>query len=312
MTKEYPRVSVQLVTYNHEKYIERALRGAIMQQTNFRYEIVISDDLSSDRTRDIIYHFKKRYPDLIRLCMPDRKLGMIENFLHTMKNCINTEYIALLDGDDYWIHPSKLQIQVNYLNKHRHCSMCFHNVLIHNEHKNNLYVANTHKIKKISTLADLIPFNFITTSSVMFRKNSINGLTDLMPQLPFYDWWSYIFSARNGTIGYIDTVMGAYRVHHGGAWTQAGRESIKTTIKKLKADVRFYNFINTHLDYKYDDLIERQINKRNAKIRRQLIKLFLAKKNPTIYKFYRTIKQGGLNVRNRLHKLPLCIFTRMG
>ncbi len=119
-----PKVSVLMITYNHEQYIEQAVRSVMMQETDFDYELVIGEDCSTDRTREIVLRLKEEFPDKIRLLLPEKNLGMIPNFVATYEAC-RGEYIALCEGDDYWTHPKKLQIQVDYM-KGSECRMCFH------------------------------------------------------------------------------------------------------------------------------------------------------------------------------------------
>lgn len=104
------KISVSLVTFNHQKYIEQAIESILMQKVNFDYEIILGEDFSSDTTRDIVIKYQKKYPDKIRLILPEQNLGCSGQkiFVQTLEAC-QGEYIALLDGDDYWTDPEKLQ-----------------------------------------------------------------------------------------------------------------------------------------------------------------------------------------------------------
>ena len=109
-----PLVSVHMITYNHEKYIAQAIESALMQKTNFDYEIVIGEDCSTDKTRKIVDTYAKKYPDKIKLILNEKNIGMIPNFIKTLNMC-RGKYIAMLEGDDYWTDPYKLQKQVDFL-----------------------------------------------------------------------------------------------------------------------------------------------------------------------------------------------------
>lgn len=115
--KEVPLVSVCIITYNHEKFIREAIEGVLMQQTDFSVELVIGEDCSADSTREICLEYQRKYPDVIHLLLSDHNLGMHGNFFYTLNNC-KGKYIALCEGDDYWIDPLKLQKQVNFLESH--------------------------------------------------------------------------------------------------------------------------------------------------------------------------------------------------
>lgn len=111
---EKPLVSICCISYNHEHYIKDALDGFIMQNTNFLYEIVISDDCSKEGTRKVIEEYKKKYPSLIRDVSPEKNMGSSENFIY-VQQCAKGKYIAICEGDDYWTDPLKLQKQVDIL-----------------------------------------------------------------------------------------------------------------------------------------------------------------------------------------------------
>lgn len=109
-----PLLSVLLLTCNHESLIHRALDGALMQETEFPFEIVIGVDVSTDNTRWLCEEFGRRYPDKIRLVTSDENVGLNQNYLRTFAEC-RGEYIAYLEGDDWWISKDKLQRQVEIL-----------------------------------------------------------------------------------------------------------------------------------------------------------------------------------------------------
>src|SRR5204862_6731871 len=96
-----PKVSVCMITFNHEKYIEQAVESVMMQETDFDYELVVGEDCSTDSTRDILERLMERYPERIRLNLHAENKGMLRNFEHTLKS-YRGEYIAILEGDDYW------------------------------------------------------------------------------------------------------------------------------------------------------------------------------------------------------------------
>ena len=122
-----PKLSVCLITYNHRAFIVQALEGVLMQQCNFDWEVVIGDDCSNDGTTVIVEEYANKYPNRIRINRVGRNLGMTENWLHTIAAC-KGEYIALLEGDDYWTDPMKLQKQVTVLDNDPRYSFTCHDV----------------------------------------------------------------------------------------------------------------------------------------------------------------------------------------
>ena len=127
MERIKPEVSIRLMTYNHESFIEDALEGIIAQKTSFPFEIVIGDDCSTDKTFQVIHNYEERYPEKIKVLQRSEQLGIRKNSVDIISHC-QGKYIALLDGDDYWIDVEKLQKQVDFLENHQDCSLCFHNV----------------------------------------------------------------------------------------------------------------------------------------------------------------------------------------
>ena len=122
---KHPVVSVQMITYNHEPYIRQAIEGVMMQKTDFEFELVIGEDCSQDKTREICFEYQKRYPDKIRVLWWHENVSKLGgNGRRTRAHC-RGEFIALCEGDDYWIDPLKLQKQVNVMREYPNIGLCF-------------------------------------------------------------------------------------------------------------------------------------------------------------------------------------------
>jgi len=116
-----------MITYNHETYIREAIDSVLMQQVNFPYEIVIGEDHSTDATRTIVRDYQRRHPDKIRLRLSRENLYSRKLDPGTATHCAcRGKYIALLEGDDYWTDPLKLQKQVDFMEAHTTCTYCGH------------------------------------------------------------------------------------------------------------------------------------------------------------------------------------------
>ena len=199
------KVSVSMITYNHEKFIAQAVESVLMQKANFEYELVIGEDCSTDNTRQILLEYQKKYPDKIRLLLPEKNLGMQKNAINTLQ-ASRGQYIAALEGDDYWTDPLKLQKQVDFLEANPDFAICFHNVAIINEdypERNRLN--NDDLTPEISTLDNLLEGNnYIATCSAVIKTNLIQNLPDWFTSLPFGDYALYLIAARHGKIKYIN------------------------------------------------------------------------------------------------------------
>lgn len=121
-----PKLSVIVITYNHEKYIRKALDSVLSQKTDFPFEVIIGDDCSPDDTKNIVKEYKKAYPDQVRLVHREKNTGRPTlNVYETTMKC-RGEYIAYLEGDDYWLDENKLQKQVDFLDAHPEYIACTH------------------------------------------------------------------------------------------------------------------------------------------------------------------------------------------
>lgn len=219
-------VSVSIVTYNHEKYIARAIDSVLMQKTDFEVEILIGDDDSADSTRSIVQHYASRYPDRIRLFLHDRANVMYIHGRRTgRRNLLNNlaqargKYVALLEGDDYWTDPGKLQKQVDFMEAHEEFSICFHTVQVVYAHGQKAPHPSNLNQKKTATIQDLFAGNFIYTASCMFRNGLIKDFPDWFLTVMPGDLPLFILLAQHGPIHYMDEIMGVYRVHTGSAWS---------------------------------------------------------------------------------------------
>lgn len=212
-------LTVFIITYNHEKFIGECLDGVLNQTTVYDYNILVSDDCSTDNTQKILKAYQEKYPKKIKLILRNKNVGgrinIIEG-LYLIKDC---NYIATLDGDDIW-YDGKIQKQINFLENNLQVAVCHHNMKSVNEDRSRvLGNYNTTIQKKYTTLNDLISKgNYVCNSSKMFRANTI-------PNIGFKYKEKYIRSldviilvqlVRKQKIGYINIVLGEHRKHPGG------------------------------------------------------------------------------------------------
>jgi len=121
-----PLVSVCIITFNQEEFVHEAIEGVLKQETTFPIELIIGEDCSTDRTREICEDYQKKYPRLIRVIAADKNMGATRNFL-AVHEASSGKYIAVCEGDDYWTDPKKLQKQVGFLEVNNKYSICSHN-----------------------------------------------------------------------------------------------------------------------------------------------------------------------------------------
>ncbi len=225
------KLSVSIITYNHEKYIAQAIDSVLMQKTDFDFEIIIGEDDSQDNTREIVKKYKEKYPEKINLFLNDRK-NVIHidgkptgrwNFVNNLRNA-RGQYIALLDGDDYWTDPYKLQKQVDFLDFNPSCSICFHDYVKKWEDDSDKNRIVYSPIKKIFPLADFLEKGSISTHTVMFRSFIQDGLPDLLFRTPQADWPLFVLCGLHGNFIHMEEVMGVYRIHSKSIWSSMDKE----------------------------------------------------------------------------------------
>lgn len=217
------KVSIICLAYNQAQFIEQTIESCLGQTADFAYEILIHDDASTDGTSEIIREYSDKYPKIVKATF--ETMNQISqgnaNFLDDMFKRAEGEYIALCDGDDYWIDNRKLQKQVDYLENNKDCHVCFHPVRIEfvdGSKPNNIYPIPNSSSKEF-TINELIRRNYIHTCSVMYRRGAFNKIpTGILPR----DWYLHVyFASRGKTIGFMPDVMAVYRRHAGGIWWES-------------------------------------------------------------------------------------------
>lgn len=219
------KLAILCVCYNQQKYIKDALDGFLMQKVSFPFEVWIADDCSTDNTKGIILEYMKSYPTVIKPIFRTSNIGSSNNFWNLVQQ-INAKYVALCEGDDYWTDPLKLQKQVDFLDAHPECSICFHPVTVKYENKirpDSIFPAEKMlQGKTILEFDDLLKCNFIQTNSVMYRWRFYQKPLASIPEniLPG-DWFLHLLHAQVGKIGFLPDVMSVYRRNSSGIWTGA-------------------------------------------------------------------------------------------
>jgi len=231
-----PKVSVCITAYNHEPWIAKAIDSVLFQKVNFNFEILIGEDDSDDNTRNIVLNYARRYPDHIRLFLHNREdVLYVDGFATGRRNFINNivnakgEYIALLDGDDYWSDTSKLQRQVDILDAYHEHAICFHDVMV--EEPNGKIVKDriTRKVDTVTSIFDLASDNYIHTPTCMYRRRNLTSIPQWLWETRIGDYPFHMLNALHGSIYRINRSMAVYRN------TQKGVHSSLTKIGKNEA-----------------------------------------------------------------------------
>ncbi len=222
-------VSVCVVTFNQNTFISECLDSILNQKTNFPFEIILGEDDSSDGTRSVCQGYAEKYPEKIRLFLRSRR-DMIQingnptgrfNFIENLKIC-KGKYIAFCEGDDYWTDPYKLQKQVDYLETHPECALCFTRAeVLRPDGSLHLHKLPIPPHNGTYEYAQLLQYhNFITTASVVFRRPEPFEFPEWFKQVPFGDLGIYKIVVQDQKIGLIEEVMSVYRIHDQGIYSK--------------------------------------------------------------------------------------------
>ena len=209
-------VSIFMLTYNQEQYIAQAIDSILMQKTNFNFQLVIGEDCSTDTTRNICETYADSHPEKVKLLPAlDKNIGLINNYIRTLKAC-DGKYIAICDGDDYWIDDLKLQKQVDFLESNSDCAIVgtnFKRLYSNGE----LEIIEKERTKASYNFDDLIFENMITSVTVMFKNLQKNeSIPEWITKFPYGDWPTYLWTIKNkGNIRFLSDVTAVYRTDIG-------------------------------------------------------------------------------------------------
>lgn len=241
------KLSILLITYNHEKYIRQAVESILLQVINFEYEVILADDGSTDGTQAILKEYAEKYPDIFKSHFSEKNLGITKNYQRAFKLC-SGEYVAVLEGDDYWCNTKKLDSQIKFLDQYRECVICFHRFWLYDE-SNKKFTTQSYRAlgasteKQFLTIEKLIRENFIGNfSTCLYRNEKLREIDDKVFDLKSYDWMVNMTLAQKGLIGYLPETMSVYRIHSSGSWSSLNSiDKINETINAIKTYNHYFN-----------------------------------------------------------------------
>jgi len=235
-----PKVSIVMIAYNVERYLEQAIESVLMQKVNFSYELIIGEDCSSDKTREIALGYQKQYPEKIIVLTHENNLGLTPNCIATHNKCTG-EYIALLDSDDYWTSSNKLQEQIDFLDKNPEFSACAHQseIIFDDLPGESKLFGDTND--QTYTMRDMLQHRKFHTSSLVYRReywiksggipsNILSNERAIYPMLSCY-----------GNIKYLKNSMCVYR-------RNSGSISSSITIDMLATDLNMIPWLKKNDD----------------------------------------------------------------
>jgi glycosyltransferase involved in cell wall biosynthesis len=241
-------VSICCLTYNQERFVAQAIESFLMQETNFKVEIIVGNDCSTDGTASVVEAFIQKYPGRIRMVSTAKNMGPHYNMINVLKGC-KGKYIALCEGDDYWTDPFKLQKQVDFLEKNTEYIICCHYTNVVDEEGNTIYV-NPKPVPFIYTYHDLLAGKQEETKTATVLYRNVSEVHQLFTRPWFlkchagdkiFKLFATHYTGRK--IYVLPEVMSCYRNHAGGVWSM-----INANVRKEKM-ISDFNLIIKNFTY---------------------------------------------------------------
>ena len=263
-------VSICCLVYNHEKYLRKCLDGFVMQKTNFKYEVLIHDDASTDSSADIIREYEKKYPDIIKPIYQKENQyskGVKISWEYQYPRA-NGKYIAWCEGDDYWCDENKLQLQFDTMENDNDIAISFHKVQLINEDGSlineyypngdiDISVLSPKRFMREMSEKDSYPFQ---TSSYFARTKFIkeinNNRPEFMEKAKVGDVPLMLYMITKGNVMYINRVMSHYRINSVGSWSSTNRNKKEKMIIQQKNDITVYNLYNEYSKREFQEYID--------------------------------------------------------
>lgn len=244
-----PLVSVLCCTYNHRNFIETTLNSILNQKTDFPLEIIVSDDASNDGTKEIIEKFVAQYPNRIKAILRKNNVGVGENYYNALKE-VSGKYLAICNGDDFWLDEYKLQKQVSFLENNSDYSVCCSDVLRHyvdSDKQDEIfsvraYMPKRMRKKKAFSFDDLLYCRFIASATCVLRWQMKNNIPAWLKKHCVIDFPLILIHSMLGKIKVFDEVFAQYNIHKQGV----SRQHNQAFYKKKMNDI--LNFVDNYTD----------------------------------------------------------------
>ena len=255
------KVTVYCLAYNHEKFIRNALEGFVNQKTNFKYEVIVHDDASTDNTTNIIKEYEKKYPNIIKPIYQTENqyakgIGVIPTYIVPR---IKGKYVAACEGDDYWSDNRKLQKQFDYMEEHDECSMCVHNTIKHDlETGKEKLFNNWNEIHELTAQDIFYGWNVHTSS--FFIRGEFFEKEPFPRKYWFRDYIRLTVGFYYGKVVALPDIMSVYNWNNSGGitysvWKKRNAKSLEKIQLKKEYLIEYNKFTN----YKYEKIVDKKI-----------------------------------------------------
>ncbi len=244
-----PLVSVITLAYNQEAYLPECLDGIRIQSGDFDLQHLIVDDASTDATPDLLTAYRETAPYPVALIRHSENRGANQGMIEAYAQA-KGEFVALCEGDDFWLAPDKLQIQLDLMRRRPDLGLCYHDAVLVHQEKRQWPIVRPAIGAPFQTLAELLHDNRAHTCTVMYRRIPGLDFPEWYTRFTVGDWPNHAFHAARGPIGYIQRPMAAYRLHAAGSW------SAKKEAERAQELAGMLGQLDAHFLFRYSEILE--------------------------------------------------------
>lgn len=253
------KINIILITYNHANYIKQTLESILMQELPYDVEIIVADDCSTDNTVDIIKEYETSTPFSFLYLDKTKNIGYVRNYQQAFAAC-SGDYIAIMEGDDYWLTPYHLKNHISFLEKLPDSSMSYnrHLRLFEDQNREEIFDWTGDKDYQLITTEQLALGNRIgNLSCCIFRGKLVQQLDQKLFDMEIADWMLGMYMGQFGPLLYLKEVTSAYRIHDNGQWSQMNeRDQCARIIELINEYDQYFNYKYTTYFTKHKQRLE--------------------------------------------------------
>ncbi|WP_284320912.1 glycosyltransferase [Dyella acidisoli] len=258
-----PLVSVYMLAYRHEKFIAQAIESVIAQQCDFPIELIVGEDCSPDRTREIVLNYQRRHPHLVRILTAKENVGSRANS-HRCWSATRGKYVAICEGDDYWCDPTKLARQMEVFRIYPECSLVFHAAAyVDSQSGRQTRTSRQSLFSRMLSTNEVIlgDGGLIPTASILVRREIALNPPFWYHRAPVGDYPLALHAALRGKIAYLDRIMSVYNINVPHSWTQRYVPDVGSRMLYARQIEEMFAGFSAESEHRFDKATREMISK---------------------------------------------------
>ena len=268
------KVDIALISYNQELYISQAIESILMQETgdDIELNLVIADDCSTDKTLDIIKSYLSQISYTYQILESSVNLGISKNYKRIFENC-KGDYIAILEGDDYWASPYHIENHIRFMDKNRFCSLSMNSIVRKIQDKQEFITPGwdcKNDFKLIDTKCQITQGNQLgNLSACVIRTESIKKLPVSMYDLYIADWMLGVMLSQQGLLAILKEPTSVYRLNSNSQWASLSKQEQKKELIRLSHEYDDFQKCKFH---HYWEIYRNNLTKKKSTVFRKMVK----------------------------------------